>query len=169
MNREARIVKLCTDGVTRLVILVGPWALKLPRGMFRDRRWFGWWIRGWLANRSEWRQRHRSDVCPLMATVGHFVLIARRGEPVDREAWEDSVVDVLVDYGYSWEEAKASSWARFDGRALLVDFDRAWQQGDRGWIGGWYYGRQERAARRWLAMPLDSAEPGCDGEVPASM
>jgi hypothetical protein len=125
-------------GVTRVVFVGRRWAVKMPSVGY------AWGVRGWLANRSEWRQRRRRGVARPVLTLGHVVLVMPVAERIGR--W-DSVAG-------EGDEAKPSSWGWFGDRGwLLVDFDRAWEQDDRGWVGGLYYGRQERLARRWSNLP----------------
>jgi hypothetical protein len=124
-------------GVNRTVVLAGRWAFKLPWGLGRVP------VRGWLANRSEWRQRTRPDVCRPRWTLGHVVLVMPRAE----EIWGED----LDGYFYSGDEAKADSWGRFGDRWALIDFDRSWD--DRGFIGRLYWGNQERLARKWMKLP----------------
>lgn len=131
-------------GITRYVVGVGPYAIKLPWGYGRSV------LRGWLANRSEWRQRHCPDVNPPFLTLGHFVLVSRRAEqPISDEWWEANIRPWLV-RTYCAEESKPCSWGLTADGWRLIDFDRAWHADDRGLIGGVYYGRQERMARRWM-------------------
>lgn len=145
-------------GVTRTVVLTKRWAFKLPGGLGHA------WLRGWLANRSEWRQRNRPDVARPRLTLCHLVVVFPRAihtgsdrlDPIEQELplWTQ-------DGRYSAEEAKPSSWGAFDCpcgcgylRWMLVDFDRAWQQDSRGLVGSLYFGRQERMARKWMTRPL---------------
>lgn len=132
-------------GCTRYVLGIGPYAIKLPWGYTRSL------LRGWLANRSEWRQRHRPDVATPIATLGHLVLVYRRAEqPISDEWWEANVRPWLA-RTYSAEESKSCSWGLTADGWRLIDFDRAWHPDDRGLVGGVYYGRQERMARRWAS------------------
>jgi hypothetical protein len=126
-------------GTSRTVLLVDRWALKLPWGLCHQP------LRGWLANRSEWHQRHRPDVCPAVFTFGHVVLVMPRAE----ERWHDE----LEGYSYTGDEAKGDSWGRFGDRWLLIDYDRSWEADDRGLVGRMYWGNQERLARKWMKLP----------------
>lgn len=144
------------SGVTRTVMLTRRSAIKVPKS-----------VRGWLANRSEWKQRNRPDVArptwsllffaqryPLALFTGwwdpedcHIPAAVPSGLLVDpEEDW-----DPHAPCGHSNEEAKGSSWGRYEGKWLLIDYDRAWQE-PRGFVGGLYYGRQERLARKWATL-----------------
>lgn len=156
-------MKLDRTGVTRFVLLTRRWAIKVPRvylprpeldrGLLRPVDDF---VRGWLANRSEWVQRRRRDVNPPVHTLAFFVSVYRRADalvhPRFAEAWEEDHAEI----GYSYEERKASSWGRVGDRWLLIDYDRAWAE-PRGFVGGIYYRRQERAARQWAELSAERA------------
>lgn len=148
-------------GVTRRVFLAGRWAVKVPRVHLVERTpgahivhgWAGWALRGWLANRSEWRQRRRPDVARPVLTLAHVVLVFPRADEVGDDRTEDvpgpwSGHEDIED-GRERDERKPSSWGRFAGQWLIIDFDRAWESADRGIIGGVWFGYQERQARKW--------------------
>jgi hypothetical protein len=134
-------VRIARNGVTRLVVLAGPVAVKLPR--------LGNVVRGWLANRSEWHQRGRDDVARPWLSVGHIALVMPRADEVCDDEYRREPSDGEV----GRDEAKGSSWGRFGDRWLLIDFDRSWEP-PRGLVGSLYFGRQERTARRWMRLPV---------------
>mgnify|MGYP001560855129 CR=1 FL=1 len=149
-------------GVTRTVFVGRRWAVKVPSLHHRNL------VRGWLANRSEWRQRHRTDVYRPLLTLGHLALVFPAANELAVEGdWAEPTFDGPwtghEDIEENRDERKPSSWGRFGNRWLIIDFDRAWQQHDRGLIGRLYYGRQERLARRWMALPTSEV---ADGRVP---
>lgn len=129
---------IVAHGVTRRVWLTPRWAVKVPQPSY--------FVRGLLGNRSEWKQRFRLDVNPPLVTLGYLVSVYRRADEVDDWDWWPGVIP-----GYSREESKPSSWGRFAGCWLLIDFDRAWEH-PRGPVGAIYYGRQERLARKWADL-----------------
>lgn len=150
-------------GTNRTVVLAGEWAFKLPWGRGRSP------VRGWLANRSEWRQRLRPDVCRARCTLGHVVLVMPRcvctaadmlehGDqyPPSFALW----VKALIGCPDDTDETKPCSWGWFGHRWLLIDFDRAYDEDDRGLVGGLYYWHQERLARRWEHLVM--ADPVVD-------
>lgn len=128
-------------GVTRTVVVGRHYAVKVPSVRHR------YVIRGWLANRSEWKQRRRLDIVRPVLTLGHLALVYPTADGLMSEREWSLQRHVLIRDGYSHEEAKASSWGRFGGRWLLLDFDRAWQP-PLGIIGGLYFGHEERLAAR---------------------
>lgn len=151
-------------GVTRTVFVGPRWAVKVPRlQMDRPSGWravhseIGWVVRGWLANRSEWRQRHRADVARPVLTFGHFAVVF----PAAIEVGDDRLTDPGpgpwvgfedIEDGRRRDELKPSSWGRFPDGWRIIDFDRAWDQNGRGIIGSLYFGNQERLARKWSKL-----------------
>ena len=132
-------------GVTRSVWLTRRWAIKVPSR-------YGWGVRGWLANQSEWHQRRDPAVVAAVFTFAHVVAVypraARIGSADEPGPW---------DHAPPGDEAKPSSWGWYPsahtsrGTWRLVDYDRCWAQ-PRTVVAALYFGRQERMARRWLAL-----------------
>lgn len=140
-------------GVTRTVVVGRRWAVKIARPSWRlspemGLTPWGTFIRSWLANRSEWRQRDRPGVARPVATVGHVLVVF----PAARAVAVEGLMGPWCDRA-DGDEAKPSSWGHFPGEGwLLIDFDRCWEAADRGWVGGLYYRHQERLARRWADL-----------------
>ena len=131
-------------GITRTVLVTDNYAIKVPSLHHRLL------VRGWLANRSEWKQSWRTDVHPPLYTLGHVVTVYRAALTLDgldssTAPWQD------IPPRYTGDEAKRSSWGVVAGRLALIDYDRAWED-PRGIIGGVYYWRQERLARKWARL-----------------
>lgn len=145
-------MKVCR-GVTRTVFVGRRWVVKVPRihwSLSPEMGTAPWWCfaRAWLANRSEWRQRDRTGVARPVLTFGHLAVVF---PAAFRVAPDDGEVGPWCDH--SGDEGKGSSWGYFPGEGwLLIDYDRAWEQDDRGLVGGIYYGRQERLARKWVGF-----------------
>lgn len=139
-------------GVTRTVWSFGRhWVVKVPNR--------GWFLRGYLANQSEWRQRHRPDVAPPVLSIFNVALVMARAErdllnhvalfgpPDDMPITEDGVD------GHSGDEAKLCSWGLYPAGWRLIDFDRAWVLEQRSpIIGRLYYWNQERLGRKWSKL-----------------
>lgn len=140
-------------GVTRTVWSLGPnWVVKIPN--------WGCLVRGYLANQSEWRQRHRPDVAPPVLSIFNVALIMGRAErnllthverigpPADIQITEDGVD------GHRGDEAKLCSWGYYpESGWRLIDYDRAWDPDQRSPITGrLYYWNQERLARKWSKL-----------------
>lgn len=136
MNTE-----LHTDGVTRTVILVDRWAIKIPKPSYQ----LG--VHGWLANQSEWRQRRRPDVNPPLLTLFHFATAYRRADELAERQYgpkgNEWPTAHYAEQGYFGDEGKGSSWGRFDDRWLLIDYDR-WPL-TRGLVGRLYRAHRMRA------------------------
>jgi hypothetical protein len=112
-------------GVSRDVLCIGRWALKLPK----LKRWQSFLI-GLLANMQE-RELSKRDywpelLCPVVfALPGGWLLVMRRATPLtDAQAAE-------LDYGMLWPEdgrpaipaePKPASFGVLDGRIVVVDY-----------------------------------------------
>lgn len=150
-------------GVTRSAWAFGRnWVIKVPnRGRF---------LRGYLANQSEWHQRDRPDVARPLLSIFHLALIMPRahttllthveqhgpavtshiGTILDPAA--PTITEDGVD-GYVGDEAKLCSWGLFWNGWRLIDYDRAWDPGQRSLITGrLYYWNQERLGRKWSKL-----------------
>lgn len=134
-------IEWISSGITRWVLLFGPFAIKIPKH-----------IRGWIANQSEWRQRRKEGVNGPLFTLFHFLTIYWRAEAVGK--WDTDECPFKAD---SNEERKGSSWGCVNGSWLLIDFDRAWAV-PRSLVGGLYFGNQERLARKWMKLPVYEEE-----------
>lgn len=94
-------MKLCRDGVTRIVLLIGPWALKFPRFGYG----YAMGLRGLLCNMQEraiwslgWAQ-----LCPVLwALPGGWLLVMRRARPLTDEEWAD--FDVASYEAFRWHK-----------------------------------------------------------------
>lgn len=135
------MIQVVRTGVTRTVVLIGAWALKVPKRTYL--------VRGWLGNRSEWRQRNREGVASPVFTLAHVVLVMPRAERTWPEPyrWEST--------GDDGDEGKGSSWGLFGVHWLLIDYDRYWEH-PRGLVGGVYLANQERLGRKWSKLPRAS-------------
>ena len=111
---------ILTDGVTRLVILVGGVAIKLPRFDL------GWkmGLHGLLANMQE-REFSTLDVrlCPVLLCLwGGWALVMRRATPMKDEQWRRFRRTAEAWSGDLPVEAKRSSFGYLHGRAVAVDY-----------------------------------------------
>lgn len=137
-----------TAGVTRVVMLTRRWAIKVPQPDY--------FLRGWLANQSEWHQRRRLDVEPPRVSVFHFILVSRRALQVG--AWDPDEF-VHDDDETRADERKGSSWGLFPEGWRLVDFDRMWER--RSPLAKLYCWNEDRKARKWLRLP-QADDPAAD-------
>lgn len=126
-------MRLCREGVTRIVLLVGPWALKFPRFGYG----YAMGLRGLLCNLQEraiwtlgWPQ-----LCPVLwAFPGGWLLVMRRARPLTEDEWQ------ALDFeAFRWHrkteikgermvegcvpvENKHDSFGIVDGRVVAVDY-----------------------------------------------
>lgn len=126
----APFIELKRDGVTRWVILVHHWAIKLPRFFY-----FGSWepvngLTGMLGNMCEHRFGNRKTkwkgLAPTLfcAPLG-IVLVMRRAKPVPPDIWS-----LFNAYEFAKEinllgeliEDKRSSFGIIDGSIVAVDY-----------------------------------------------
>lgn len=154
------------SGSTRHVYGLHKWAIKVPNLNKRPTRWRGMFLRGVLANRSEWKQRHRDDVVKPLFT---FFWIAQVYPKVDLipefmwESWDLCHRPSLIDQGYRYDECKPSSWATVwspwcgfpsnPARAVnlrLLDYDRCWDE-PMGILGKYQEWRDEWINRRQVS------------------
>ena len=116
VGRLARSV-VVKRGWSRLVLLIGDWAVKVPRlTEFRA---------GLRANRNEcaWTRLEKAPFWrePVWASfLGGAVVIMRRGEPVGERDLESLLLDELdLPYVVDW---KASNFVRFPDGTKLIDY-----------------------------------------------
>ncbi|WP_058733851.1 hypothetical protein [Sphingomonas sanguinis] len=106
------------DGVTRLVVLIGWLAIKLPRF---DRGWKAGLI-GLLANMQE---REFAPACPRAAPVlfslwGGWLIVMPRCRPLTDEEW--ATCPELDDWSGTPVEPKRSSFGVLNGKIVAVDY-----------------------------------------------
>ncbi len=108
-------------GTTRIVFLIGPYAVKVPN-VFR-------WkclLRGLLGNMDErlWFKNSpagwKSKMAPsYLCLFGGFVLIAGRAEPIDLEDYQELDIQSFQPLPM---DKKLMNFGRYDGRIVLVDY-----------------------------------------------
>lgn len=116
---------LRTDGVSRLVLVVGGYAFKFGRGA-RGRRCNRFEANIW-AEATEYR---RTILCPVLACcLSGFVLVMPEARPLTKaEADEHESNDTYPDWDYvpggpsEPFEYKASDWGYLDGRLVALDY-----------------------------------------------
>lgn len=152
------------SGSTRHVYRIGKYAVKVPNLNKRPTRWRGMFLRGVLANRSEWKQRKRHDVVRPLATLFWIIQVYPKVDPIPDISWnfwDKTVRKDLIEAGYSKEESKPSSWcfgpnipvlssrASLPPRYLLIDYDRCWDE-PMGWLGKYQEWRDEWIYSRYM-------------------
>lgn len=97
-------IKLLDNGVTRIVILVGPWAIKIARFNY------SWpnFLRGLLANMQErdFSKTGWPELCPvLFAMWGGFISIMPRCTPLTDDQWNSFDFDGFAE-PRDWHEER---------------------------------------------------------------
>lgn len=111
-------------GSSRIVLLLGPWAFKLPT--YTEWRLF---LRGLLANMQErqlWRfLQDDSALCPVVfALPGGWLIVMPRVEPLTNEEFLSLPIEDFLDRDH-WvipAETKADSFGWWEGRLVAVDY-----------------------------------------------
>lgn len=109
-------------GTTRVVLLVGRWAVKLPRvSRAGGRLWT--LARGVQANLSEREQASVPGVCPVRWSLLGVVNVYRRCDPVRGELSEADWSSI----GYPGPvDRRPHNLGVLDGRLVLIDYDTSW-------------------------------------------
>jgi hypothetical protein len=115
-------------GVTRTVLLVGPWAVKFPSlcahgDGLRGVLWS--FARGLSANCSEelWTRSGQDGICPVRWSLAGLVNVYRRCEPASDELSED----VYAAIGFTGAaDKKPANLGWLDGTLVWVDYDQSW-------------------------------------------
>jgi hypothetical protein len=118
-------VKINRYGVTRTVLLIGKWAIKIPslRGSCLGRKEIiGGFCRGVLANDSEREWSGTPGVCPVLWSFGGLVNIYPRCEPVAET--ENIDYDAIGFIGPTDRKPENLGW--LNGRMVWVDYDLSW-------------------------------------------
>jgi hypothetical protein len=110
-------------GVTRYVIMVGPWALKFPRINY------GWamFLRGLLGNMQEavWGRSGWPGICPVVFAVpGGFLTVQRRVRVMTDEefaAFDFKAFTRRKGYRIPTER-KSDSFGWLDGQVVAIDY-----------------------------------------------
>jgi hypothetical protein len=123
-------------GICRLVILIGPYAIKVPTTRPYGRRAKGerlhWWARGYLANRSErdWSGYEGSiGMAPVLHSwLSGVVQVYPRCEPVELALWEGAPREAYMSISpvSRTGDCKPSNLGILDGQTVWVDYDTNW-------------------------------------------
>jgi hypothetical protein len=106
---------ICHDGITRTVLLVGRWAIKLPKMRYG----YEMFLRGLLANCQErmwWKELRDRRLCPVVCSSRFGVfLIMRRAENVADAPPREEFSGLPLDY-------KPDNFGLLNGRVVLRDY-----------------------------------------------
>ena len=117
-------------GISRTVLLIGSWAVKVPTtrpyGRRGDRLWA--WTRGYQANHSELQWAGIDGVAPVLWHWGNVVVCFRRAQPLtdtdvpyQDDPWWGTIAPALM-----FGDRKASNVGLIDGRPVWLDYDGSW-------------------------------------------
>jgi len=115
-------------GVTRTVLLVGPWAIKVPSLCSHNTgiRGVAWSLaRGLSANLSEAEWSGQPGLCPVRWSLAGIVNVYPRCEPASEELTED--VYEAVGFPYTGPmDKKPANLGWLNGKLVWVDYDMNW-------------------------------------------
>lgn len=121
-------MRICRNGITRAVLLIGPYAIKFPRWRYG---WFKY-LCGLRSNMIEWQFRDMADEYHLAPTIWHipggFMNVQRRCEPLSYEEWLAICCDNYCHpmdhewYGMQSIDFKHDNFGTIDGRVVLLDY-----------------------------------------------
>jgi hypothetical protein len=123
-------------GICRLVILVGPYAIKVPTTRPYGARAPGdrlhWWCRGYLANRSErdWsRWEEATGIAPVLHSwLGGVIQVYPRCEPVTDLSWMTAPRETYMAISPVMRtgDCKEDNIGVLDGNIVWLDYDTNW-------------------------------------------
>lgn len=116
-------------GICRTVLLIGPYAIKVPRlkgGISPTGRTWMWTIpRALLANQSEVDWRGVEGVAPVLHSwLGGLINVYPRCEPWPEDGPEPDYDAIGVDW--MPRDRKPSNVGLLDGRPVWLDYDGSW-------------------------------------------
>ena len=113
-------------GITRTVLLVGRWAVKVPSLRSHGHGLAGvlWsFCRGILANQSEAEWSGQPGLCPKVWAFAGLISVYPRCEPVTREVQAEEYAAI----GWAGPtDKKPANLGLLDGRMVWVDYDMNW-------------------------------------------
>lgn len=119
-------MKVCRNGITRAVLLIGPYAIKFPRWRYG---WFKY-LCGLRSNMTERQFAPLSDEYFLAPTIwaawGGFMNVQRRCIPLTDDEWEridvpESELKLMEWHGMDCD-FKRDNFGTLDGRIVLLDY-----------------------------------------------
>lgn len=117
-------VARCSNGCTREVFLVGPWAIKIPQFRYEWRHF----LQGLLANMQEvqwWTNFPQPQLCPVLwGLPGGWLIIMKRAQPLTRDQFDSIDLKAWCDRG-DWivpAEIKLDSFGWIGDQLVAVDY-----------------------------------------------
>jgi hypothetical protein len=121
--------KIVRGGLTRTVILIGPWAIKVPTVRYG----LSMWCRGVLANASEREWSSVDGVNPVLWSLGSLVNVYRRADRVGPEwvgrkhaDYDPAKYDALTPGFVPAGDRQPDNLGIVRGRVVWVDYDSSW-------------------------------------------
>jgi hypothetical protein len=122
-------VKIIRGGLTRTVILIGPFAIKVPTFRYG----LPMWCRGVLANQSEREWSSVDGVNPVLWSLWSLVNVYRRAQPVGPEwvgrkhdRYDATRYDALTPGFMPAGDRQPGNLGIVRGRVVWVDYDSSW-------------------------------------------
>ena len=119
--------KFINTGSTRLVFLIGQYAVKIPRcsikveDSFHGRLYS--FLKGWLSNRHEYNYSKANlydFLLPVkLSLLGSMIIIMKRAEPIVREEFLNLKEE---DYNFRGYEFKEDSFGKINNKIFIVDY-----------------------------------------------
>jgi hypothetical protein len=113
-------MKISKGGVTRMVFLIGNYAIKIPRLNY------GWekFIAGIYSNLSEydcWRWTKCEYLCPVLFSFGGFILVMPKVDvfPETEDAWSEIDKAIPMD---DRDDHKPNNYGRLNGKIVCIDY-----------------------------------------------
>jgi hypothetical protein len=111
--------------MTRMVVCIGPYAIKLPRvswGVY-------YFVKGWLDNLTEARisdqfkntPKWSELVCPVRRSLCGLILIMDRASPITKDRYK-TINKQLEAYKDITSDLKPDNFGELNGRIVLVDY-----------------------------------------------
>lgn len=114
--------KIDRTGCTRIVILIGNFAIKIPAF---DCEW-RLFLRGLLANMQEarWAKTGWDELCPVKFSIpgGFFLIMKRARELTDNEFLALNLKEFIHDDCIIPVELKSNSFGYIDGKLVAIDY-----------------------------------------------
>ena len=116
-------MKLINTGASRIVILLGQYAVKIPRIIKPRCHFYGkliTFLQGWKANRAEYLWS-KENIFPFLCAVKwsflfSIVIVMKKASPITQEEYNKLN---MFNFGY---EHKLDSYGKVKGKIVVVDY-----------------------------------------------
>lgn len=119
-------MKILNNGSTRIVILVGKYAIKIPRFFIEpDNKFYGKLVNflfGWVSNRKEYllsKNQINDDLLPVKKSfLWSMIIIMDKAEPITREEFFNLNQE---DFNFGHEH-KLDSYGKVNNKIYVIDY-----------------------------------------------